>query len=267
MKILKNILAVVLIIVLLVILGFLGYGIFNKFVVKTQNPVVTFEIENHGSVKIELYPEVAPNTVANFIKLAQSGFYEGKVIYGKDSLCLYVGRAEDGTVPNPTVSMIDSNVEKGSEKDIEYQIKGEFVANGFEQNDLSHEEGVLSMIRYDYTQQIPDLVEQSYNSGNSQLGLMITNARDLNGLYAAFGKVTEGMEIFKKIADESSIKKVEDEAASTGIDEFETKPVIKSVTVETYGKDYGIPEYEEYFDYQEYLTEMLSQYYSTNENE
>ena len=264
MKILKNILAVVLIIVLLVILGFLGYGIYNKFIVKTQNPVVTFEIENYGNVKLELYPEVAPNTVANFIKLAENGFYNGKVIYGKDTLCLYVGRLEDGNVSNPTVSMIDSSVETGSEEDIEYQIKGEFVANGYEANNLSHEEGVISMIRYDYTQQIPDLVEESYNSGNSQLGIMITNARDLNGLYAAFGKVTEGMDIFKKIADESKIKELESEEAATGIDEFETKPVIKSVTVETYGKDYGIPEYEEYFDYQEYLTEMLSQYYSTS---
>ena len=267
MKILKGIAVVIVIVLLLAAIGFLGYGIFNKFIVKVQNPVVTFEIENYGNVKLELYPEVAPNTVANFIKLAQNGFYNGKVIYGKDTLCLYVGRLEDGTVPNPTASMVDPNVEKGSENDIEYQIKGEFVANGFEQNTLSHEEGIISLIRYDYTQQMPGLHEESYNSGNSQLGIMVTNARDLNGLYAGFGKVVEGLDIFKKIAESSEIKPVEEGKTSSGIDEFMTKPVIKNVIVETYGKDYGIPEYEKYFDYQEYLTDMLSQYYSTSENE
>lgn len=267
MKILKNIVVVVLIIGLLVALGFLGYGIYNKFIKTNTNPIVTFEIENYGTVKVELYPEYAPNTVADIIKLVENGFYNGKVIYGKDTLCMYVGRAEDGTVPVPTASMIDSSIVAGSEDDIEYQIKGEFVANGYEDNKLSHEKGVVSLIRYDYTQQFSDLVDESYNSGNAQLGIMIDNARDLNGLYAAFGKIVEGLDIIEKIANESAIVELEEGETSTGIDEFSNKPVITNATVDTFGKDYGTPTYEEYFDYQEYLTNILSQYYSTGISE
>ena len=267
MKILKNVAVVLIIIALVIALGFLGYGIYNKFFKEEPNPVATFEFENYGTVKIELYPEYAPNTVANFIKVVENGFYNGKIIYGKDELCMYVGRLEDGTVPVPTASMVDSSIEAGSDADIEYQIEGEFVANGHENNTLSHEKGVLSMIRYDYTQQFSSLVNESYNSGNGQLGIMLTNARDLNGLYAAFGKVIEGMEILEKIANESAIVELEEGETSTGIDEFSTKPVITSATVETYGKDYGIPTYEEYFDYQDYLTDVLSQYYSTGGTE
>lgn len=263
MKLLKNAVILVLVVALFALLGYLGYGIYNYYFKQTPNPVVTFEVENYGTVKMELYPEYAPNTVANIIKLVESGYYNDKVFYGKDGICLYIGRNSDGEAVVPTASLVDSSIEAGSENDIEYQIKGEFVANGYEANTLSHEKGVVSLIRYDYTQQISTLYEESYNSGNSQIGIMIDDARDLNGLYAAFGKVTEGMEVIEKIVNESKIVEVTEEEATSGIDEFEAKPVMKNVTVDTFGVDYGIPEYEDYFDFQAYLTDMLSQYYST----
>ena len=266
MKIFKNIVVVLIVLALIGVLAFLGYGIFNHYFKNDPNPVAKIEIENYGTVELELYPEYAPNTVANFIKLAESGFYTGKVVYGKDGLCLYVGRDANGEVPVPTASMIDKNIKVDDTNDIRYQIPGEFVANGFEQNTLRHEKGVISMIRYDYTQQIPNLINESYNSANGQIGIMIDNARDLNGLYAGFGRITKGLEIIEKIVKESAIVEKTDENADSGIDEFQAKPVIKSVTVDTFGKDYGVPKYEEYFDYQSYLTDMLSQYYSTQTN-
>ena len=263
MKLLKNALILVLIVALFVLLGVLGYGIYNYYFKQTPNPVVTFELENYGTVKMELYPEYAPNTVANIIKLVESGYYNDKVFYGKDGICLYIGRNSEGEAVIPTASLVDPNVEKDSENDIQYQIKGEFVANGFEGNTLSHEKGVVSLIRYDYTQQIGSLYEESYNSGNSQIGIMINDARDLNGLYTAFGRVIEGMDIIDSIVAGTKIVEVTEEEATSGIEEFETKPVMKNVTVDTFGVDYGIPTYEDYFDFQAYLTDMLSQYYST----
>lgn len=261
MKVFKKVLIVVLILALLVLVGFLGVGVYKKYFAAVSHPVVTFEIEDYGTVKMELYPEYAPNTVANMIKLVENGYYDGKLIFGKDEICLYAGRSTDDEIVVPTVSQIDSNVKIGSEQDIKYQIPGEFVANGYEENILSHEKGVVSLIRYDYAQQIPDLTTESYNSGNAQLGIMLTDARDLNGLYAGFGKITEGLEIIEKIASEDIVEVTEEE--DTGIDEFTKAPVIKKATVDTFGKDYGVPEYEEYFDFTAYLQDLMSQYYTT----
>lgn len=261
MKVFKRVLTVVLILALVVLVGFLGVGVYKKYFTTASHPVVTFEVENYGTVKMELYPEYAPNTVANIIKLVESGYYDGKLIFGRDEICLYAGRSTDNEIVVPKASLIDPNVKEGSEQDIEYQIAGEFVANGYEENILSHEKGVVSLIRYDYAQQIPTLTTESYNSGNAQLGFMLTDARDLNGLYSAFGKVTEGLDIIEKIALEDTVEVTEEE--DTGIDEFEKAPVITKATVDTFGKDYGVPAYEEYFDFQTYLQELMSQYYTT----
>ena len=262
MKFLKNVFIVAIILVLLLVLGVIGRGIYNNYFAESKNPIAKIEIENYGVIEIELYPEYAHNTVATFIKLAENGFYNGKVLYGKDDLCLYAGRNAEGEVVVPKANMIDPEVEAGSDEDIEFQIDGEFVVNGYEENVLSHEEGVLTMIRYDYTQQIPTLTTESYNSGNAQLGIMIDNGRSLNGLYAGFGKIINGMDIVKKIVADTQIVEVPEEE-KTGIDEFSSKPVIKSVTVDTFGKNYGVPYYEEFFDFEEYLTDLVSQQYST----
>ena len=169
-----------------------------------QNPIVTFTMENGGTIKAELYPDVAPNTVNNFLSLVNSGFYNGltfhRVIYG---------------------FMIQGGCPKGNGTGGPgYGIKGEFKSNGFN-NDLKHTEGVLSMAR----SMMPD-------SAGSQFFIMHKNAPHLDGQYAAFGKVIEGMDVVNAIAECDT--------------DFSDKPldpqIIKSVTAEMFGVEYHEPE-------------------------
>ena len=169
-----------------------------------QNPIVTITMENGKTIKAELYPETAPNTVNNFISLINKGYYNGltfhRVIYG----FMLQGGCPDGTgMGGPG-----------------YHIKGEFAHNGFK-NDLKHTEGVLSMART----MIPD-------SAGSQFFIMHKPAPHLDGEYAAFGKVTEGMDVVNAIAE--------------GDTDMRDKPlvpqVMKTVTVETFGVSYPEPE-------------------------
>ena len=142
-----------------------------------KNPVITIEMENGKTIKAELYPEKAPNTVNNFISLASSGFYDGlifhRVIYG------FMIQGGD-----------PAGIGTGGPG---YCIKGEFALNGFTQNDLKHERGVLSMAR-----------AASMDSAGSQFFIMQKNASHLDGQYAAFGKVTEGIEVVDEIASVST---------------------------------------------------------------
>ena len=169
-----------------------------------KNPVVTFEIENGKIFKAELYPEIAPNTVKNFLSLVNKGYYNGltfhRVIYG----FMIQGGCPEGTgMGGPG-----------------YSIKGEFSANGFK-NDLKHTEGVLSMAR----SMMPD-------SAGSQFFVMHKTSPHLDGQYAAFGKVIEGMDVVNEIAEVDT--------------DFQDKPldpqVMKSVTAELFGEEYGEPE-------------------------
>lgn len=231
------------------------------------HPEVTFEIENVGTIKMELYQEYAPNTVANIVKLVEAGYYNNKVIYGKDELCLYVGRTQEGEAENPTVSLINSKVEAGSEADFEYSIEGEFTTNGFTQNTLRHEKGVVSLIRNNYGS---SLYEESYNSGNAQLGVMMSdNASNLNGAYAAFGKITEGLDLLENIYNtQELIVEVDEETGEVvestgGIEEFSNKLVITSATVDTHGVEFEIPEVIEAFDYEEYMYQMIYSQYAS----
>ncbi len=169
-----------------------------------KNPVVTFEMENGKTITAELYPEVAPISVNNFISLIKKGFYDGltfhRVIYGfmiQGGCPLGTGTGGPG-----------------------YTIKGEFAMNGVK-NDLKHTEGILSMAR----SMMPD-------SAGSQFFIMHKAAPHLDGQYAAFGKVTDGMETVNEIAEVDT--------------DFSDKPldpqVIKKVTVETFGVEYPEPE-------------------------
>lgn len=168
-----------------------------------QNPIVTFEMENGGVIKAELYPEIAPNTVHNFISLIHKGFYDGLLFHRVISGFMLQGGDPQGTgMGGPG-----------------YCIKGEFTGNGF-QNDLRHEPGVLSMAR---TMQ-PD-------SAGSQFFIMHKSASHLNGQYAAFGKVTEGMDVVDAIAE-----------TDCGPNDRPKQPQrMKKVTVETFGVDYPEP--------------------------
>lgn len=268
----KVLVSIIVLIAVILLLGLVGYGIYWRLTDNTIHPEVTIEIENYGTVKLELYPEYAPNTVANFIKLAEKGYYNGKVVYGKDDMSIYLGRNSGGEIDPTKTSLIFDDIDEGSENDIEYTIPGEFVLNGFKQNTLRQDKGTVTLLRNDYTQYVSSLYQESYDSGNSQISIMMTDdANNLNGAYAAFGKVTEGLEILEKISNEVGIKpnEVNEETGEVvpneGIKEFEPYPVITSVTVDTHGENFGLPEVKEAFDYNAYMSELLSSYYGNQE--
>ena len=168
------------------------------------NPIVTFEMENGDIMKAELYPEIAPNTVNNFISLVQNGFYDGLIFHRVIRGFMIQGGCPDGTgMGGPG-----------------YTIKGEISQNGFA-NDLRHTEGVLSMARAMH----PD-------SAGSQFFIMHKNSPHLDGAYAAFGKITEGMDIVNKIA----------ETATDYSDRPLEEQKMKKVTVDTMGVEYPAPE-------------------------
>ena len=168
-----------------------------------SNPVVTIEMENGGIIKAELYPEIAPNTVNNFISLVKSKYYDGVIFHRVIRGFMIQGGDPDGTgMGGPG-----------------YCIKGEFTMNGFK-NDLKHDPGVLSMAR-----------TMAPNSAGSQFFIMHEKSPHLDGQYAAFGKVIEGMDVVDKIAK-----------CTTGRND---KPIfrqaMKKVTVDTFGVDYPKP--------------------------
>ena len=169
-----------------------------------SNPTVTIEMETGGIIKVELYPEIAPNTVKNFIGLVQKGFYDG-VIFPR----VIPGFMIQGGDPEGTGTGGPG-----------YRIKGEFSANGF-RNDLKHEKGVISMARAQH----PD-------SAGSQFFIMVEDAPHLDGQYAAFGRVIEGIKEAERIV---GVKR-----------NFMDKPLrdekMIKVTVDTFGETYGEPE-------------------------
>ena len=169
-----------------------------------QNPIVTIEMENGDIMKAELYPEIAPNTVNNFISLISKGYYDGVIFHRVIPGFMIQGGDPDGTgMGGPG-----------------YSIKGEFTQNGFK-NDLKHTPGVLSMART----MIPD-------SAGSQFFIMHETSPHLDGAYAAFGKLIEGLEVVDKIA------RVKTDYSDRPM---ETQKMAK-VTVETFGVDYPEPE-------------------------
>ena len=244
----------------------LGLVIYNIVVYKThkvQNPIAIFEVENYGNIKIELYPEYAPNTVANFINLINKGFYKGKTFYGKDVNAIFATKNADGTEAEPTKSLVDSNVQAGTEADTKYQINGEFVANKFDTNTLKHEKGVVSMLRAEYSSFLV-LTEQGYNSASCHFQIMLDSNRNLNGAYTGFGKVIEGLDVVEKIfaIEEKKEEVAEGEEApaeTSSIKELATPAVIKSASVETFVTEYPMPEIHEAFDYNAFLQNYFTQ--------
>ena len=169
-----------------------------------QNPIVTITMSNGDVMKAELYPEIAPNTVNNFISLVKKGFYDGLIFHRVINGFMIQGGCPDGTgMGGPG-----------------YNIRGEFSQNGFN-NPLKHEAGVLSMARAMH----PD-------SAGSQFFIMHKPSPHLDGSYAAFGKIIEGMDIVNKIAETDT------DYSDRPLDEQK----IQSMTVETFGVDYPEPE-------------------------
>ncbi len=168
-----------------------------------SNPIVTIEMEDGGVMKAELYPEIAPNTVNNFISLVKQGFYDGVIFHRVIPGFMIQGGDPKGVgIGGPG-----------------YCIRGEFAVNGFK-NDLKHDRGVLSMAR-----------TMAPNSAGSQFFIMHEDSPHLDGQYAAFGKVIEGIEVVDRICSVRT--------------DYNDKPripqVMKKVTVETFGSDYPEP--------------------------
>lgn len=310
--------------IILVVAGitFTSYGIYKKMTLDIPNPVATIEIEDYGTIKVELYPDKAPNTVANFIRLANRGFYNGTTfhrtmpnfviqggarngdtsasplledIYDLDEVLnnnklfetildeYYDGEytLDDGTVidsysafkkykkqyeKNNTDEDKNVNSEFEDFLNTEYNIKGEFVANGDNDNNIKHEKGVISMARSDYSTY--GYIEEGYNSAGCQFFIMSADNTQLDGIYAPFGKVIEGMDVVDKVAnvevyyrdeevDEDYEKPKDEDGNEILSDTPKEEPVIKSITVETYGVDYGAPQTIEPFE----LTSLFSNLY------
>ena len=246
---LKNILWIIALILVIALVAGVGYGYYRNATMEVTNPVATMEIENYGTVKIELYPDLAPETVANFITLANRGFYNGLTFHRVVKDFMIQGGDPEGTGQG---SAKISDLKDGGE-DTAYSIKGEFVANGVN-NTLKFEEGVIGMARNDYTSYSSTLTEESYNSGSSQFFIMTADNTSLNGYYTSFGKVIEGMDVIHNI--ENVEVKAADDSEQTGNTEVSTpvNPVtITSIKVETNGVDYGLPETLTPFDYMSWL--------------
>lgn len=239
------------IIILIAIIGGLCFGYLKKSTQKTTNPIVTMQIKDLGTIKLELYPDKAPNTVANFIKLSNNGFYNGLTFHRivKDFM------AQGGDIEGTGKGSITLGKLKGDDNEEKYAIKGEFVQNGFEQNDIRFEKGVLAMARSDYSQM--GMAKEGYNSAGSQFFIMTADKASLNGSYAAFGKVIEGWDVLDKL-NETEVKPVDSENGDSSQEASEplNPPVIESVTVETNGVDYGMPETMEPFDYSAYINQL-----------
>ena len=234
----KNILLSILVIVLVIVLEGVVIGYYKKTTQTVHNPIVTMEIADYGTVKIELYPDKAPNTVANFVKLVNEGYYNGLTFHRAISNVLIQGGDKEGTGA-------------GSE---DFCIPGEFMANGFEQNNLRHEAGVISMARKDYSTLGAEVVKEGYNSGGAQFFIMTSTVKSFDGLYCAFGKVISGLDIIEKLTNLETNTNEDGTATET----ITNPPVITSMTVDTFGADYGEPERLEPFDYYSWIMDKYS---------
>ena len=205
---------VLILVILIVAVGaaFLIFNGFQRIGAETQvaedvpSPVVTITMADGGVIKLELYPQIAPNTVANFVTLAQAQFYDGLIFHRVIPGFMIQGGDPTGTGTG----------------DPGYSIKGEFSDNGFE-NNLSHERGVISMAR-----------ASDFDSAGSQFFIMHQTTRNLNGQYAAFGRVTEGMDVVDRIAN----------TPTDASDRPLVACAIKTVTVDTLGYQYTVVKLE-----------------------
>ena len=262
MKKASNIITIIALILIVVLIGGVSYGYYKKTTMEVKNPIVTMEVQDFGTIKLELYPEMAPQTVSNFIALAQHGFYDGlkfhRVVEG---FMIQGGDSNGDGTGAPKLS--DLGMDVSGDQDRDYCIKGEFLSNGYNKNTLKHKEGVISMARADYTQQYSkSLTTESYNSAGSQFFIMTADNSSLDGNYAPFGKVTEGMDVVHNI-EKVEVKEAETSSSSSSDSSSESESkekstpvndvIISKVSVETYGVDYGKPDTLETWNYYDWV--------------
>ena len=259
MKKASNIITIIALILIVALIGGVAYGYYKKATMEVKNPIVTMEVKDFGTIKLELYPDMAPQTVSNFVALAQHGFYDGLKFHRiVEGFMIQGGDSNGDGTGSPKLSDLGIDGE-----DRDYCIKGEFLSNGYNKNTLKHKEGVISMARADYTQQYSSsLTTESYNSAGSQFFIMTADNESLDGYYAPFGKVIEGMDVVHKIEkvevkekettssdSSSSEKNKEEKEKSTPVNDV----IISKVTVETYGVDYGKPDTLEPWNYYDWV--------------
>lgn len=249
----------------------------NGFIKGSKKPVATLEVsyigedgsEKTGTIKIELDKDAAPITVANFINLANNGFYDGLTFHRIMSDFMIQGGDPEGTGSGSVkLSKLDKKVAENSSEDHTYAIKGEFLDNGVS-NPIKFEKGVIAMARGDYSSY--GLYEEGYNSASSQFFIVTTDnestLNNLNGQYAPFGKVIEGYDVVEAIAN-VQVKESDSGEESSPVN----APIIKSIRVDTNGVKYDVPStinFEETQSkvqmYDSYYKQLMSSY-STSES-
>ena len=261
MKKASNIITIIALILIVALIGGVSYGYYKKATMEVKNPIVTMEVQDFGTIKLELYPDMAPQTVSNFVALAQHGFYDGLKFHRiVEGFMIQGGDSNGDGTGSPKLSDLGIDVKDGEDRD--YCIKGEFLSNGYNKNTLKHKEGVISMARADYTKQYSQsLATESYNSAGSQFFIMTADNSSLDGNYAPFGKVIEGMDIVHNIekvevkeadsssSSEDSSSESESKEKSTPVNDV----IISKVSVETYGVDYGKPDTLETWNYYDWV--------------
>lgn len=227
----KIILKSIALVVIIGVLAYMAYGYYQKETIEFQNPIVTMDIENYGTVKMELYPDMAPITVRNFIKLINEGYYNGLTFHRVEE-SLIQGGDKEGTGAGTT----------------DYSIEGEFSANGHKENTLSFTEGTLGLARQDYSLYYyytgeKKYLEMGYNSGCAQFFITAKDCSEsFDGNYTAFGKVIEGLEIVKELTTIETTTETNEETGETSSTTTPVNPpVITKMTVETFGVKYNEP--------------------------
>ena len=246
---------------------FVGVGIIRAKTYNPKNPIVTIEIEGYEKpIKVELDAKTAPNAVANFVKLANSGFYNNYKMTIDEKEIVSNASNEKARL---------SRIVENPKSDYIYGIKGDLIANGVD-NFIKHEKGVITMHRNDYS--YFGYTEEGYNSANSTFGILTEDNSSYNGRHIPFGKVIEGMDVLDAISatrveekdnEETTTENAEITETATTENNEENKEeknviVIKSITVDTFGVKYEAPEYNNYEETIAKVNEICKQYFGSD---
>lgn len=239
-----------------IVIALIAIVLVGVFLVKgktynSQKPIATIQIEGYEKpIKIELDPQSAPNAVANFIKLANNGFYTNFKMSIKENEILGNESMEKAKL---------SNIMEYPQTDYVYGIKGDFLANKVE-NLIKHKKGVITMERDDYS--YFGLYEEGYNSANCNFAILTKDSENYNGYYAGFGEVIEGMDVLEAISAtrvETTLNDNNDNNDDNSNSDVNTI-TIKSISVDTFGIDYGLPTVVNYEENMNKINNLYSQY-------
>lgn len=248
------------IIAAIIAIVFVGVGIIQKKTYNPKKPIATIKFEGYDKeVKIELDPQTAPNEVANFVKLANNGFY--------NDYKMTIDENEIASNADAQKAKLSNLLGQEQNNDYVYGIKGDIINNL-----IKHKKGVITMHRNDYS--YFGYTEDGYNSANSKFGILTGDIDGYNQRYAAFGKVVEGMDVIESISatrveekeDENAEETTTESAEDTTDAEKEEKNVVKiqSISVDTFGVDYGNPEYNNAEEVLNKVNEVCQQYFGSD---